>query len=134
MTEAATIKTVEHGEASELPEITWGWRRLFVFGLTLILCALVAWIAWRVSDVRTLREIAVNSQGLIFLLVFVYVAGATATDVVQLVTAFGSTRKETVTSAPPPATIVTPDATASTGAAASAAPTVPDQPSWAAPK
>lgn len=97
-------KVIEHGEASLLPDTSWFFRRILLF-VVVFACL---WFAWsvldRVSDVLTLRMIARYSLGLVGLCVFIYVAGASATDVVRLVTALKSTRKETVMSAPPPAT------------------------------
>lgn len=97
MPDIATIRTVEHGEASDLPKITWFWRRVFVFLLTAALCALVWRVTERLTDVAALHDLARISLGIIALLVFAYVAGATATDCVSLVSALRTTRKETLT-------------------------------------
>ena len=99
------VKVVEHTDASQLPGPTWLWRRVYTFVLTAVLCALVWRITEQVTDVGTLRMVASYSLGIIALLVFVYVAGATATDVVALVQAAKTTRRETTTTATPPATI-----------------------------
>lgn len=114
MTEQATVTTVEHGDASELPTPRWVWRRWYVFFLTAAALALVWRITERLEDVTTLRMVARYLCLTIGGLVFVYVAGATATDCVNMVSALKSTRKETVTTAPPPAMISTPEATVST--------------------
>lgn len=128
MTDApATVTTIEHGEASAMPEVNWLWRRVFVFALSICFCGLVWWIATRSSDIPTLREIARNSQWIILFCVFAYVMGASATDAVRLATALRSTRKETVTTAPAGAAAA-PDIVASAVAAAKAA--LQDLPPW----
>lgn len=90
------LKTVEHGEASELPKAAWRWRRVYAFLVTAALLYLVWLVVGRTVDVGTLREIAQYSLILVGLVTFVYVAGATATDVVQLVSAVRTTRRETI--------------------------------------
>lgn len=101
----ATQTIVEHGEASALPDTSWFWRRVLVF-LVSIVCLYLAWlIAGKTTDTATLREIARNALWLVGICLFLYVAGASATDCVRLVTAFRSTRRETITTAPPPSTI-----------------------------
>lgn len=105
MTEPAIQTVVEHGEASTLPDTSWMFRRILIFVVALSSLALTWWIVGRITDIGTLRMIARYSQGLVALCIFVYVAGASATDVVRLVSAVRTTRRETVTSAPPPATI-----------------------------
>ena len=100
----ATTKVVEHGEASRLPDTSWTFRRLLIF-LVAIVCLFLTWqVLGRVSDVVTLRMIARYSLGLVALCLFLYVGGASATDVVRLVSAVRTTRKETLMSGPPPAT------------------------------
>lgn len=115
----ATIHTIEHGEASDLPKVQWFWRRVFVFALTAVLCAIVWRLTERVTDIPMLHDVARISLGIIALLVFAYVVGATATDCVSLVSALRTTRRETLTTpgAAPPSTDP-------------AAPGVPDAPTW----
>lgn len=105
----ATVKTVEHGEASTLPK-AGGWgspfaRHAFVFLLT----AVCMWIVWvivgKLTDVPALREIARNALGVVALLTFGLVFGAGASDVIALLTAFWSTKKITVAQAPKTAAI-----------------------------
>jgi hypothetical protein len=73
-------------------EVVWSWRRWFTFGLTLICCALVGLIVWRLQDPASLRLIALTLCGLIALLTLFYVGGATLTDIWRLVTAVKTTR------------------------------------------
>lgn len=105
--EAATIRTVEHGEASALPEIAWGWRRTFAFGFT-VACVLLVWrISERVSDIATLRMIARYALGLVALMALLYMAGASTEAITKLTAAWRTTRRETVTTGPAPASLST---------------------------
>jgi hypothetical protein len=107
VSDSATVKTVEHGEASDLPETNWFWRRVFTFVLT----AAVLLFAWRVServtDIITLRMALRYALGIIALLSLLYLAGASTEAITRLFAAVRTTRKETVTTAPPPASITT---------------------------
>jgi hypothetical protein len=96
-TTLVTRKVVEHGEASALPETSWMFRRLLIFVVTLAAIGSVWWVIGRLTDVATLRMVARYSLGLQALCLFLYVAGASATDVVRLVSAVRTARKETVT-------------------------------------
>lgn len=102
----ATIRTVEHGEASELPELGWFWRRTFAFGFT-VACLLFAWrISERVTDVGTLRMGLRYSLGLVALMSLLYMAGASTEAITKLFAAVRTTRKETLTTAPPVGKVV----------------------------
>ncbi len=127
MTEAATtVKTVEHEEASRLPDTSWLWRRVLIFTV----CGVMLYITWRISErvlnpetfgvvnqynLSILRQINTYAYGLLALGLLLYGVGATVTDVAKLITAFLSTRKITQTSAPPPSTVRTPEVEAVTG-------------------
>src|SRR4051794_41046166 len=100
MTNAAIIRTVEHGEASDLPETNWLWRRWFAFGFTLTCIGLVWRVSERTSDLVTLRMIARNSLALAGLMCLLYMAGASSEAITRLLAAVRTTRKETVTTAP----------------------------------
>lgn len=98
---ATTItKTVEHTEASALPEVNWGWRRGFIFSVSYVLLA----ITWRVveisQDIVTQRMIARYALALIGLALMLYVAGASAEQITKLIQAAKTTRRETVTTEP----------------------------------
>lgn len=128
MTENATIRTVEHGDPSPLPENNWLWRRLYVFVVTALLCAHIAWTSHQTDDVYTLRMAIRNDQGLILLFALLYLAGATTERITELFAALRSTRKETTTTAPPPATLTsTPSGATKVETPAT---TVPEKPSW----
>lgn len=92
--------TVEHTEASILPEIDWGWRRFFIWFVTFAATALVYWITWRVQDVTTLRMIARYALLGVGFFSMLYITGASAEQVVRLVQAAKTTRKETTTEEP----------------------------------
>lgn len=105
--EPAVVKTVEHGEASDLPETNWLWRRVFTFALTAAML-LYAWrLSERVTDIATLRMALRYAFALLALLALLYLAGASTEAITRLLAAVKTTRKETVTSAPPPATLTT---------------------------
>lgn len=97
---ATVVTTVEHGEPSRIPVPSWTWRRYYTFALTALALALVWRITERVEDIITLRMVARYLCWIIMGLVFVYVAGATATDCVNMASVLRSTRKETTTTAP----------------------------------
>ena len=105
MTDNATVRTVEHGEASRLPDTSWLWRRILIYAVIAV-CLLIAWrVSERVTDIGTLRQVLRYTFGMMALGLMLYGVGSTVTDVAGLVTAFLSTKKTTVTSAPPPATV-----------------------------
>lgn len=93
-------KTVEHGEASAMPEIGWLWRRLYIFPLTGALCWMIFTGALNTKDVPTLREIIRGDQILLALMMLLYLAGASTEAITRLVGAIKTSRKETVTEAP----------------------------------
>lgn len=112
----ATVKTVEHGEASRMPEPKWFWRRWLIYGVTvwalLILSFTVASFLNLAERIVPPGQLAVlGTLGLIirysfytaWMAVVLYGVGATITDVTGFVAAFKTTRKETVTTALPPA-------------------------------
>lgn len=94
-----TTKSVEHGEASRLPDTSWLWRRVLIFAVLTVMCVIAARVSERVSDIGTLRQINRYSYGIILLGLLLYGVGATITDVVKLMTAFASTKKITETKA-----------------------------------
>lgn len=110
MTEQATIKTVEHLEPSAMPETGWLWRRVYAFAVTLAM-TLLAWrVSERIQDEASLREALRYAHWAILLMCLLYMAGASAEAITKLVGAIRTTRKETITTAPPPATLRTADA------------------------
>lgn len=110
MTDQAVVHTVEHGEASDLPENNWFWRRVFVWAVMLFASVLAFLISQRVTDVHTLRQIVKWAFWTIWLMMVLYMCGATTERLTELMAALRSTRKETVTTAPPPARITTTEA------------------------
>lgn len=104
----ATVHTIEHVDPSPVPESNWLWRRIYVFVVTALLCLHVGFTTWlRTNDVQTLRETIRNDQFLIMLFALLYLAGASAEAIGQIIASIRTSRKETVTSAPSPAVITT---------------------------
>lgn len=98
------VKTVVHEEASRLPDTSWTWRRILIFGVITVMC-LIAWrVSERVADIQTLRQVNRYAYGIICLGLLLYGIGATVTDVTRLMTAFFSTKKITLSegNTPPP--------------------------------
>lgn len=127
----ATVKTITHEEASRLPEPVWFWRRWLIYGCTVFamaICTAIVVRVYGVADIATMRLIIRYSFYTIWAAVVLYGVGASVTDVAVLASAVRTTRKETVTTAPPPAQITTPEATVSTPAAAPTA--LPKAPPW----
>ena len=122
MTENATIKTIEHAEPSALPETGWLWRRVFAFALTFAMTVLAWRISERVTDVGTLRLALRYAFWTILLMCLLYMAGASAEAITKLIGAIRTTRKETITTAPPPATL------SAAGAKVEAAPAAGEEP------
>jgi hypothetical protein len=124
MTENATIRTVEHGEASRLPEPTWFWRRWLIYGVTVWAMVILSVSTNAVLDVARDNAIsqgqlaALGTHGLIirysfytaWMAVLLYGVGASVTDVAAFVAAVRTTRKETITTAPQPASLRVADA------------------------
>ena len=137
MTEPATVRTVEHEEASRLPEPKWFWRRLLIFIVTFWAMAVVTWVVWRVIGIanRSVRADELPVLGAMVIVIkygfytawgalVLYGVGASVTDVASLASAVRTTRKETFTSGPPLARIAAPEASAT------AAPAAPEEPAW----
>ena len=115
MADDATIKTVEYADPSPVPESNWFWRRLYVFVVTAALATHIGWMTLtQVKSEGTLREVIRNDQWLIMLYALLYLAGASAEAIANVVAAIRTARKETITTAPPPASIETPMTTVTT--------------------
>lgn len=116
MTEPASVKIVEHGDASRLPDPRWLYRRLVIYAVT----AVMLWAVWRVVDWLvdpselkraidwpTVRLIVRYTFLTLWLVLTLYCVGATVTDVTKLIAAWKTTRRETTSTATAPA-IITP--------------------------
>lgn len=100
--EAAVITTtVEHSEASRLPDPRWLWRRILLYVIAATAIYVLVRFVDMVTDVATLRVMARYAFYTLWLALTLYCVGATVTDVAKLVAAFKTTRKETTTSAAP---------------------------------
>lgn len=134
MNDLATIKTVEHLEASRLPEPNWFWRRWLIYGCTVWVLVLLSLTVHQVLNIASQNAIteaqlaALGTLGLIVRYSFytvwgaivLYGVGASFTDIATLVTAWKTTRKETTTTASPPARLATAEAVVETPGAGSA--------------
>lgn len=102
-TAPTTHKIVEHGEASRMPDTSWTWRRILIFGVA----GVGSYMLWRaanlVTDVGTLKVIIRYGFYTLWLALILYGVGATVTDLAKLAAAVKTTRKETVSTAPPAA-------------------------------
>lgn len=72
-----------------MPEVTWKYRRVFAYGRTLIYSALLTLVIMRMehadaTHLRVLREIALTLCAMQTLDAFLYMCGATATDITRL--------------------------------------------------
>jgi hypothetical protein len=112
----ATVRTIEHGEASALPKPEWFWRRWLTYIATIASLIILAMVVDRLTTplvmaalaqipgvIAAVRIIGLALIGLIAWNQFIYVAGATGTDCVQMAVALHSTRRETTTTAVAPA-------------------------------
>lgn len=89
MTDAPLIPPVPR-----LKEIEWMWRRWWSFGVTLIALAIVGFIVWSLggstmTDAQALamQHIAYALIGTVIFIGLIYVVGATAYELTQLVQA-----------------------------------------------
>ncbi len=96
----AVTKTIEHNEASALPETGWFWRRLFIFAVSAALIYLIHRTLDRATDMPTVRLIARGLLILLGLSMLLYIAGASTEAITRLVGAVKTTRRETVTETP----------------------------------
>lgn len=97
MTEARTrVHTVEHGEASALPENNWLWRRVYMFGVTLLAYGGVARVAERINDPERLHDVIRLLVAIVATTEVLYVTGATVEQVIRLIAALKTSRKETI--------------------------------------
>ena len=89
MTDASLVPA-----APRLKEIEWLWRRWWSFGVTVVALAIVAFIVWSLRGVGmtdaqaiALQHIAYGLIGTVVFVGMIYVVGATAYELTQLVQA-----------------------------------------------
>ena len=70
-----------------LADVRWTWRRVYVYGRSLILPALLALIVLRLDDAGSLKAIALALCALLLVDALLYLAGATTTDITRLTVA-----------------------------------------------
>lgn len=95
-----TKQTISHEEASDLPELDWGFRRGYVFAVTTADFATLWAMPFIIKNEQTLRMVEKYLLWLLFLLCFLYLAGASAEKVVQITAALRTTRKEQIITSP----------------------------------
>lgn len=76
----------------QLAEVQWTWRRWYIYALTIVLVGLVGFVIHSLTDPSALKVIGLALVGLIAFGQFLYMAGATATDIVRIVAAWKSGR------------------------------------------
>lgn len=105
-TDTATVRTVEYGEASRLPDTSWMWRRLLIFMICGGILVGMGYVLWEQPKLDSSTNLFVrNGYYTLWLGLTLYGVGATVTDITRLFAAMRTTRKETISSGPPPATV-----------------------------
>lgn len=107
---AVVATTVEYGEPSPQPELTWLWRRAYVFAVTAALCVHVAWLSHGLQG-HAVERIIRNDQFLIAGYALLYLAGASTEAIAKVVAAVRTSRRETTTTAPAAAVQAAPGVT-----------------------
>lgn len=139
----ATVTTLEHGEASRLPDTAWLWRRILIYVVTLWAMSLGTWMTYAVyniaiSNAPPSQLVVLGLMGVVIRYSFytvwaaliLYGVGAAVTDVAQLAAAVRTTVRQTITTAQAP-TVAT-SAPVTVVAAPTVSPTVVAQevPPW----
>lgn len=94
-----TIHTIEFGPPSDMPEINWLWRRVYIFLVTAGASYETDKLALRVTDQKLLHSIIGYLVAIIALMALLYIAGASSENITKLVGAIKTTRKETISTA-----------------------------------
>jgi hypothetical protein len=81
MSDADLKPAAEHG----LPEVTWLWRRVFTYAVTLACLGLLWFVIGKITEVHSLERIAWGLIGVVVLQILFYTGGATLTDIWRLV-------------------------------------------------
>lgn len=114
----ASVSVVEHGEASRMPDTSWVWRRLLIFGVCIVASALLFVVVLILEHIteRAIEGFALPVTAEFFgvlkvtirygfytlwLGLSLYGVGATVTDLAKLAAAVKTSRREMVTSTPP---------------------------------
>jgi hypothetical protein len=66
-------------------EVRWLWRRIYTYVATVLNCAGVGCIVWRLHDAAALKWLGLALVGANVVLATLYLAGATVTDWAKLV-------------------------------------------------
>ncbi len=65
-------------------EVRWLWRRVYTYALTVLNCAGVGAIVWRLHDAQALKWLGLALVGANVVTATLYLAGATVTDWAKL--------------------------------------------------
>jgi hypothetical protein len=68
-------------------EVRWFWRRVYTYAVTVLNCAGVGGIVWRLDDPQTLKWLGLALIGANVVVATLYLAGATVTDWAKLAAA-----------------------------------------------
>lgn len=69
---------------SQPPEVRWLWRRVYVYGATLLNSAGVAVAIWRLEDPAAIKGLGLGLIAANVAMATLYLAGATVTDWAKL--------------------------------------------------
>jgi hypothetical protein len=72
-------------------EVRWLWRRIYTYVVTVLNCAGIGGIVWRLDDPSALRWLGLALIGANVVTATLYLAGATVTDWAKLAHAARST-------------------------------------------
>jgi hypothetical protein len=110
----ATVTTVEHGDASRLPDAQWFWRRVLIYMVTIWAMAIGTWMVYAVYRIALANAppsqlVVLGLMGValrysfytVWAALILYGVGAAVTDVAQLAAAVRTTVKQTITTGPP---------------------------------
>lgn len=68
-------------------EVRWLWRRIYTYAATVLNCAGVGAIIWRIDDAAALKWLGLGLIGGNVVMATLYLAGATVTDWAKLAAA-----------------------------------------------
>jgi hypothetical protein len=72
-------------------EVRWLWRRIYTYAVTVLNCAGVGAVIWRLNDALALKWLGLALIGANVVVATLYLAGATVTDWAKLAHAARST-------------------------------------------
>lgn len=90
---------VEYGDPSDMPEMQWFWRRIFIYAVTFGASYELDKLSSRIHSEPLLHDIVRLMCAVVMLAMMLYVAGASSEAITKLVGAIKTSRKETVSTA-----------------------------------